>query len=78
MADLARRDPYFLGSHLEGPYLAVERKGAHDPKHLIYPTPDDIRDIIRAAEERSSRSRLTRQEGMPSVRLKLSLGPESR
>ena len=41
--------PGFLGLHLEGPHLAVSRKGAHDPK-LIRPM--DESDLLRIVEAR--------------------------
>ncbi len=50
IAELASRYPSILGSHLEGPYLAEERRGAHNSTHLIDPTTGDIRDIIRTAK----------------------------
>lgn len=34
IADLAEEDPLVLGSHLEGPYLADARRGAHNPEYL--------------------------------------------
>jgi len=40
VADLVEDDPLVLGSHLEGPYLAPERRGAHNPVHLK--TPDEL------------------------------------
>jgi N-acetylglucosamine-6-phosphate deacetylase len=39
IADLAERDPLVLGSHLEGPFLAPGRRGAHNPDFLISPSP---------------------------------------
>ncbi|MDC9824124.1 N-acetylglucosamine-6-phosphate deacetylase [Devosia sp. ZB163] len=40
--------PGFLGLHLEGPHLAVSRKGAHDPK-LIRPMDEsDLQRIVEA------------------------------
>lgn len=32
--------PDILGAHLEGPFLALSRKGAHDPECLKDPVPD--------------------------------------
>ena len=41
--------PGIIGLHLEGPHLAVARKGAHDP-HLIRPMTDaDLRMLLEAA-----------------------------
>jgi N-acetylglucosamine-6-phosphate deacetylase len=39
IADLTERDPLVLGSHLEGPFLAPGRRGAHNPDFLIAPSP---------------------------------------
>jgi N-acetylglucosamine-6-phosphate deacetylase len=39
IADLTERDPLVLGSHLEGPFLAPGRRGAHNPDFLISPSP---------------------------------------
>ena len=50
IAELVGKNPAILGSHLEGPYLAEERKGAHNAAHLIDPTARDVRDLIRAAK----------------------------
>lgn len=59
VADLAERvhavrelcltDERVLGSHLEGPFLDVGHKGAHDPALLRSPTPDDIDMLLTAA-----------------------------
>ena len=49
IADLAERDPLILGSHLEGPYLAHERRGAHNLEYLRDPDPVVIDELLAAA-----------------------------
>ncbi|ERK70260.1 hypothetical protein N136_03412, partial [Leifsonia aquatica ATCC 14665] len=49
VADLAAADPLVLGSHLEGPFLAVERRGAHDAEFLREPGPATVEELIGAA-----------------------------
>ncbi|WP_062069788.1 N-acetylglucosamine-6-phosphate deacetylase [Demequina sediminicola] len=41
-------DASIEGIHLEGPFLALERKGAHAPENLIDPTPDVVERILAA------------------------------
>ena len=48
VADLARTDPDVLGSHLEGPFLNVERRGAHEADLLQAPTPEALRQLLAA------------------------------
>jgi N-acetylglucosamine-6-phosphate deacetylase len=43
-------DPLVLGSHLEGPFLARERKGAHDPELLIRPSQRVADELLTAAD----------------------------
>ena len=49
IADLAASDPLVLGSHLEGPYLAPERRGAHNAEYLRTPDPAELEGLIGAA-----------------------------
>ncbi len=49
IAELTAHDPLVLGSHLEGPYLSHERRGAHDPVHLRQPVPDEVGELIAAS-----------------------------
>ncbi len=49
VADLVEDDPLVLGSHLEGPYLAQERRGAHSQEHLKTPDPYEIDDLLASA-----------------------------
>ena len=49
VASLAAEDPRVLGSHLEGPFLDVGHKGAHDPALLRSATPADIELLLERA-----------------------------
>ncbi|WP_431278045.1 N-acetylglucosamine-6-phosphate deacetylase [Leifsonia poae] len=50
VAALMPGDPRILGSHLEGPFLDVAHKGAHDPALLRSATPADIERLLAAAD----------------------------
>jgi N-acetylglucosamine-6-phosphate deacetylase len=49
IAELTRSEPGLLGSHLEGPFLSHERRGAHDERHLLDPDPALVDALIEAA-----------------------------
>jgi len=49
VAELTTTDPLVLGSHLEGPFLAPERRGAHDAHFLRDPEPEAVEQLIAAA-----------------------------
>ena len=36
----------FLGMHLEGPYFAMNQRGAQDPRYIRDPDPDEYKDIL--------------------------------
>ncbi|GAA0438475.1 N-acetylglucosamine-6-phosphate deacetylase [Leifsonia naganoensis] len=50
IAALSREDSRVLGSHLEGPFLDVGHKGAHEPSLLRSATPEDIDLLLAAAD----------------------------
>jgi N-acetylglucosamine-6-phosphate deacetylase len=49
IADLTSYDPLVLGSHLEGPFLARSRSGAHDPASLCDPDADAVELLLTSA-----------------------------
>lgn len=49
VAELTAADPLVLGSHLEGPFLAPERRGAHNPEFLREPAPEVVQGLLDAA-----------------------------
>lgn len=47
LADLVD-EGVLIGSHLEGPWIAPEYKGAHDPQALTHPAPDAVERLLAA------------------------------
>ncbi|MFV0634389.1 N-acetylglucosamine-6-phosphate deacetylase [Demequina sp.] len=43
-------DPSLIGIHLEGPFLAPARKGAHDPAALAVPTADMVEQTLEITD----------------------------
>lgn len=52
LAAAASSTPGVLGLHLEGPYLAAARCGAHRPEFLQAPTAGAVRELLDAAQGR--------------------------
>jgi N-acetylglucosamine-6-phosphate deacetylase len=52
IARLTATEPGVLGAHLEGPFLAPSRKGAHNPLYLGLPTRHLVTELLRASEGR--------------------------
>lgn len=46
--EVMAQEPSLLGIHLEGPFLAPERKGAHDPAALAQPTREVVEQLLEA------------------------------
>lgn len=40
------RGAQFLGMHLEGPYFAMNQRGAQDPRYIRNPDPEEYQDIL--------------------------------
>ncbi|OII23792.1 N-acetylglucosamine-6-phosphate deacetylase [Frigoribacterium sp. MCBA15_019] len=50
VGDLMRRDPLVLGAHLEGPFLAPDRRGAHAPHFLLEPDAATVESLLEAGD----------------------------
>jgi len=49
IARLSADDPTIVGAHLEGPFLAPARRGAHAAEHLLAPDEDVVEILLSAA-----------------------------
>jgi len=49
IAALTANDPLVLGSHLEGPFLAPDQRGAHNAEFLREPDPESVESLLEAA-----------------------------
>jgi N-acetylglucosamine-6-phosphate deacetylase len=37
---------YLLGMHLEGPYFALNQRGAQDPRYIRNPDPEEYKEVL--------------------------------
>ncbi|MGA0566980.1 N-acetylglucosamine-6-phosphate deacetylase [Rathayibacter sp. KR2-224] len=66
IADLMESDPLVLGSHLEGPFLSPEQKGAHNAEFLR--TPDDLEAVeLLIAAARGTLRQITMAPELPGA-----------
>jgi len=70
IARLARSDPTILGTHLEGPFLNVAHKGAHDPALLRAPHARAVARLLEAGDGTIRQVTLAPEldGGMPAIR----------
>ena len=47
--NLNKKGSQFLGIHLEGPYLAMNQRGAQDPRYIRDPDPEEYNEIVNSS-----------------------------
>ncbi|HEX2314007.1 MAG TPA: amidohydrolase family protein [Thermomonospora sp.] len=57
-----------LGVHLEGPFLSEKRRGAHNPAHLVDPTPEALARLLETGLVRLVTLAPERNGGLAAVR----------
>lgn len=45
-----KKGSQFIGMHLEGPYFAMNQRGAQDPRYIRDPDPEEYQEIIRQSQ----------------------------
>lgn len=50
VAAVNRKGAAFLGVHLEGPYFAMNQRGAQDPRYIRDPDPEEYREILESTD----------------------------
>lgn len=65
VAELTKTIPRVLGSHLEGPFLSREHRGAHRAEHLRDPDPEAVAALLGAA--RGTLRQVTLDAGRPGA-----------
>lgn len=68
--------PDIIGAHLEGPFLALARKGAHEPAYLLDPRSDYVEKLIESADGclRQITLAVEREHGMEALKLFVEAG----
>ncbi|HET9487291.1 MAG TPA: amidohydrolase family protein, partial [Chryseosolibacter sp.] len=62
------RGSQFLGMHLEGPYFAMNQRGAQDPRYIRDPDPEEYREVIAHSKS------ITRWSAAPELKGAIEFG----
>lgn len=66
-----RNGTKFLGVHLEGPYFAMEQRGAQDPRYIRTPTDDEVDQIMASPANILRWSMAPEVDGVPRLAQRL-------